>query len=298
MNISIITPCLNRVQFITEAIESVLMQNYPNFEHIIIDGGSTDGTLEILKQYPHLRIISEPDEGVYDAFNKGIKLANGAIIGFLNTDDAYAPNAFYQAASLFSKYPSAQAVNGTAQLFCDTTGERSIIAEYTYILQKELPVRATIGVPAINSWFFRSEVISRLGFFDTSYKISADRHLILKFLYNNFPYQNIHELVYLYRQHDASMTITGKDVYYENFVFEHLRMAETFLADPHTPAEMKKACRFWHSRDTTILAIRNLYTSPWKAFEYMAIGIRFDTNWLFYFGRQLAHALKHSINKK
>lgn len=295
IHISIITPCLNRVAFIQQAIESVLAQDYENFEHIIIDGGSNDGTLEILKHYPHLRVVIEPDKGMYDALNKGVRLATGTIIGFLNTDDAYMPNAFHQAVSLFNKYPDAQAVNGTAQVFCDTASGQSFVTEYPYILEKELPDRATIGVPAINAWFFRSKVIEQLGFFDTNYKMGADRHFILKFLYNNLSYLNICQPVYLYRQHDASMTITGKDVYYENFVFEHLRMAEYFLADPQTPTKMMAACRHWHTRDTSVLAIQNFLKSPRRSFMYAISGTRFDKCWPLYFSYQLARILKHSI---
>ncbi|MBN1416361.1 MAG: glycosyltransferase, partial [Bacteroidales bacterium] len=92
--ISIITPCLNRVEFIRTAIESVLAQNYQNFEHIIIDGGSTDGTLELLKKYQHVIFVSEPDENLYEAINKGIRLASGKIIGHLNSDDFYSKAIF------------------------------------------------------------------------------------------------------------------------------------------------------------------------------------------------------------
>ncbi len=90
--ISIVTPSFNSAQFIRDAIESVLKQNYPNFEHIIIDGGSTDGTIEILKKYPHLKWISEPDKGQSDALNKGFKLSSGDWILWLNSDDRLADN--------------------------------------------------------------------------------------------------------------------------------------------------------------------------------------------------------------
>src|SRR4030066_1952836 len=92
--VSIITPSYNRAGMIETAIQSVLSQNFPEVEHIIIDGGSTDGTLDVLKKYPHLRVVSEPDQGMYDALNKGLNLATGEIIGFLNTDDYYAPSVF------------------------------------------------------------------------------------------------------------------------------------------------------------------------------------------------------------
>src|SRR5271156_6128755 len=94
MKISIITATLNRREFIGAAIESVLAQNYPEFEHWIIDGGSSDGTLDVLKRYPHLNVLSEPDRGVYDAWNKGIVRATGVVLGFLNSDDQYAPGTF------------------------------------------------------------------------------------------------------------------------------------------------------------------------------------------------------------
>jgi hypothetical protein len=91
---SIITISFNHAEFIEKTITSVLEQNYPNFEHIIIDGGSTDDTVSILKKYPHLNWVSEKDSGVSNALNKGFKKATGDIIGWLNSDDFYTPNAF------------------------------------------------------------------------------------------------------------------------------------------------------------------------------------------------------------
>ena len=96
--ITTITPSLNRAKFIDEAIKSVLNQDYPHVEHIIIDGGSTDGTLDVLALYPNLKVISEPDQGIYDAINKGIRMAKGDIIGILNSDDYYEPNFFSELA--------------------------------------------------------------------------------------------------------------------------------------------------------------------------------------------------------
>jgi len=92
--ISIVTPSFNQGAYIEENIKSVLRQNYPNFEHIIIDGSSTDGTIDILKKYDHLIWVSERDKGQSEAINKGFKTANGEIIGWLNSDDCYEPDAF------------------------------------------------------------------------------------------------------------------------------------------------------------------------------------------------------------
>ncbi len=115
--ISIITPSFNRADMIAQAVESVLKQGDLPLEHIIIDGGSTDGTLDLLEQFPHLRVVSEPDDGMYDALNKGLKLAHGEIIGFLNTDDLYTPSVFMEVLPLFTN-PAVDAVAGRAVVFC------------------------------------------------------------------------------------------------------------------------------------------------------------------------------------
>ena len=96
--ISIITPSFNQGSFIETTILSVLEQGYPNFEHIIVDGGSTDDTLAMLARYPHLTVISEPDQGQAEAVNKGLRRASGEIIGWLNSDDTYYPGALAGAA--------------------------------------------------------------------------------------------------------------------------------------------------------------------------------------------------------
>ncbi len=103
MKISIITPSYNSGKYIKRAIESVLKQDYYNIEHIIIDGGSNDKTLRILKSYPHLKWISEPDKGQSDAMNKGYALATGEIIVYLNSDDSFEPNIFSRVISEFKK---------------------------------------------------------------------------------------------------------------------------------------------------------------------------------------------------
>ena len=102
---SVITVSYNHGQFIRQTIESVLQQDYPNFEHIIVDGGSTDDTISILKEYPHLRWSSEPDRGQSHALNRGFAQASGDIIAWINSDDWYAPNAFHTVAQHIDKHP-------------------------------------------------------------------------------------------------------------------------------------------------------------------------------------------------
>jgi glycosyltransferase involved in cell wall biosynthesis len=103
LKITILTPSYNQGSFIEKNIEAVLNQNYSNFEHIILDGGSSDNTVEVLKKYPHLIWISEKDEGQADCLNKGLKLATGDIIGWINSDDYIEPNIFETINEEFSK---------------------------------------------------------------------------------------------------------------------------------------------------------------------------------------------------
>jgi glycosyltransferase involved in cell wall biosynthesis len=101
--VSIITPSFNSYPYIIQNIESVKNQDYPNIEHIVIDGGSTDGTVEILKKYPHLKWISEKDSGQSEAINKGFRMAKGEIIGWLNSDDYYCEGAISFAVDFLKK---------------------------------------------------------------------------------------------------------------------------------------------------------------------------------------------------
>jgi glycosyltransferase involved in cell wall biosynthesis len=110
--ISIVTPTFNGIVTLRETIESVRAQDYKNWEHIIIDGGSTDGTVDLLRSYPHLQWISEKDQGHYHAMNKGIERASGEIIAILNADDCYREGALRRVAEAFAKNPDWDALFG------------------------------------------------------------------------------------------------------------------------------------------------------------------------------------------
>jgi glycosyltransferase involved in cell wall biosynthesis len=99
----VITPVLDGERFIEDAIRSVLRQEYPRFEHVVVDGGSTDGTVEILKRHPHLRWVSEPDRGQSDAMNKGFDLSSGEVVVYLNADDYFEPGAFHAVVPHFQR---------------------------------------------------------------------------------------------------------------------------------------------------------------------------------------------------
>lgn len=169
--VSIVTPCLDGRPFLEDAIQSVLRQTYPRVEHVIVDGGSTDGTLEILARYPRLRWRSEPDGGQADAVNKGIGLARGEILGWLNADDLYESDAVAAAVAALEREPEVDLVYGTCRAV-DAAGRtlhvtRSGPLDRARLLTSDLP----LPQPAI---FFRRRLVNRIGLLDPALHLALD----------------------------------------------------------------------------------------------------------------------------
>ncbi|MCX7986797.1 MAG: glycosyltransferase [Bacteroidales bacterium] len=180
--ISIITATYNNKNTIEDTLHSLLTQTYKNLELIIIDGASSDGTLEIIEQYKNQVdiIVSEKDKGVYDALNKGLKLANGEVIGFLHADDTfYTTNTLALIASAFTS-DGTIAVYGDL-LYVDRNEPAKVIR---YWRSKSFAVNLLQNgwMPAHPTLFFRRRVISEIGLFDTQYQIAADYDYMLRML--------------------------------------------------------------------------------------------------------------------
>jgi glycosyltransferase involved in cell wall biosynthesis len=271
---SIVTPCLNRSQFIEEAIQSVVHQNHPNVEHIVMDGGSTNGTLEILRRHQHLRLVSEPDQGVYDALNKGIVLAKGEIIGHLNSDDFYEQNVFASVAKRFVEDPELDVVSGGAVVFEEQAdGARRTIAQYLAPRDVELSYHnITVGVSIINARFFRKRVYDRVGLFDTRYRIAADRDFLLRAAQARIKSEPLEGLVYHYRQHPGSLSISGQSLQRLKMASEYLSIAEGHSQTEGVSSEARRYCKLWHGKEAAegvVLALREK-----KYLEAMNYGIR------------------------
>ncbi|BDR28667.1 glycosyltransferase family 2 protein [Helicobacter suis] len=178
MKISLITPVLNRVKTLKHTIQSVLEQSQTPYEHLIIDGGSVDGTLELLKAYPHLLVHSKPDLGLYDAMNKGIALAKGEIIGILNSDDVYAHSKVLEKiAQVFKDNPQAQMVYGDLVYVRDAK-----IVRYYQSGNFDPKLFFYGRVPAHPTLFVRKEVYARFGGYKIDYKIAADYEFLVRTL--------------------------------------------------------------------------------------------------------------------
>jgi glycosyltransferase involved in cell wall biosynthesis len=169
--VSIITPSCNQGKYIDETIRSVLGQTYGNVEYIVIDGASTDGTVEVLKRYDgQIRWISEKDRGQADAVNKGFAMASGDILGWLNSDDTYAPDAVSRAARCFADNPDVVMVYGDAE-HIDAAGR--VINRYPsepFILNR-LSKCCFISQPSV---FIRKKVFDEVGPLDTALQTAMD----------------------------------------------------------------------------------------------------------------------------
>ena len=280
--ISIITPCLDRVEFVGAAIESVLDQDYPNLEHVVVDGGSTDGTLDVLRRYQHVRLISEPDEGVYDALNKGIDMARGEIIGHLNSDDLYEPHVLSEVARCFVANPDADMVCGGATVFEeDAEGGTAVVATYMGRKDIALSVRnMTLGVPLPNTRFVRKRFYDRVGIYDIRYRLAADRDFFLRAILAGAKAVYMDRPVYRYRSHLGSLTIGTRGYHRLDMVQEYLALAEQYLNGAETDRDLRRYCRRWHGREAAFAALVELSRlRVGSAGRYIWRGWRHDLGW-------------------
>lgn len=296
---TIITPCLNRAGLVADAVDSVLAQDGVEVEHIVVDGGSTDGTLEVLARYPHLRLLSGPDRGVYDAINRGLAIARGSIIGHLNSDDILLPGALRAVARALAAAPDADAACGGATVVeTDTSGGGRVreICGYDDPGMKTLrPVDLCRGVPMINARFFRRDLYGRVGLYDPSYRYAGDREFLIRAWTAGMKTVPVPERVYVYRQHAGSMTIVGGMRHTVPWLGEHLRIARRTMDDPASQPALRREARDWHAFEVGRATARALAAGAAGEAARLALGgTGTDPAWPARFARQaIAYCLRH-----
>jgi glycosyltransferase involved in cell wall biosynthesis len=282
MKISVITASLNRKEFVGAAVESVLAQSYPDFEHWIIDGGSSDGTLEFLSQYPHLKVLSEPDGGVYDAWNKGVARATGAVVGFLNTDDQYTPGTFRLASDALAR-SSALLFTGGSEIY-KRTDMGIDVQMHRYVDPRRYHLNAvnvTLGFPNINARFFRRSVFEIIGLFNANYQLSADREFLLRAAMVGLPDCAREQLVYRYRWHAESLTMNSGNESLLTAVKEGILIADIYSELATTSAADRLTLLSWRRelRATAFMALA-MRRRPIGALELAAHSVIDDPKWL------------------
>lgn len=221
--VSVITVVYNGEAHLAQTMASVLGQSYDNIEYIIVDGGSTDGTVKIIRRFENQidYWVSESDQGIYDAMNKGIDLAHGDLIGLLNADDYYEPEAIKWVVGQYQK-----------------DQEKTIYYGNNYVIQEDLKLRYK-SYPHMQYWrgmcvchqalFVHKDVYGIIGKYDTHFKMAADYHFILRSFFSGISYRYINEFLVNYRNtglssDDYLLSIgEAKDahkMYYTNFSFE------------------------------------------------------------------------------
>ncbi len=193
MKISIITVTYNSELYLESCIQSVKNQSYSNIEHIIIDGNSKDGTLQIIKSYDHLKYLSEPDSGIYDAINKGIKFSTGSVLGILNSDDILADEKVIERIAKKFEDANLGAVFSDVQ-FVKRNNIDKPMRYYSSKFFKTWMFKFGFQ-PAHPTFYVRNVLFEKFGTYRTDLKIAGDFELLLRFLLTNkVPYQYVEDL--------------------------------------------------------------------------------------------------------
>ncbi|WP_198373803.1 glycosyltransferase family 2 protein, partial [Roseomonas rosulenta] len=243
---SIVTPCLNRAATIGAAIQSVLAQRHPSFEHIIVDGGSTDGTAEVLARFPHLVVVREPDRNLYDALNKGLRRVRGELVGLLNSDDLYAPGAFAAAEAALAD-PALDLVIGAAEFFATEDGRDITLRRLAGEAAVGLSEANAIGnVTTMNAAIYRRALFDRVGFFDDRFPLAADKDFWLRLVLAAPRHRVIPDTIIRYRSHAGSLTFAAGDL--RDKLSRHLLdLARVRLAESPPGSPARAAYRRWHA---------------------------------------------------
>ncbi len=224
--ISVVTPSYNQAEFLERTILSVLNQNYPNFEYIIIDGGSTDGSVEIIRKYEKYLTywVSEKDKGQSDAINKGFQKSTGEILAYLNSDDTYLPNTLHLVASFFRKYPKVDMFYGR----CNVIDSNDNILQEAKVMPFNLLdyVYGLFSIPQ-PATFWKREMFFRVGMLNPENRTCMDGELWLNFakMGANIVYINV--LLANFRLYPQSKSGSGR--YHEHHQQEIKRIQHTVL---------------------------------------------------------------------
>lgn len=248
--ISVVTPSYQHGQFLEETIRSVLLQGYPNLEYIIIDGGSTDQTLDVIKAYsPFLtHWVSEPDRGQGHAVNKGWAIANGRILGWLNSDDLYLPGALHRVAQTFMQQPQTELVSG------HVSGRTIDLIEY----RRKPPVDFDLnyllwfsnlgpGQPGI---FLTSDLHRKIGPIDEHLYYTLDREYWMRIcrLHPDLNYVTLDDDIAISREYQGNKS-SSKSL---KIFFERLEILDSVFSQPDLPLAIKRLephvyCAAYHS---------------------------------------------------
>ncbi|NMC46689.1 MAG: glycosyltransferase [Chloroflexi bacterium] len=259
--VSIVTPSYNQAAYLEATIRSVLSQDYPALEYLLVDGGSDDGSLEIIHKYEqHFAWwVTEQDRGQADAINKGLRKSTGAIIAWLNSDDLYLPGTLQKVVTFFEEHPQVGLVYGDLQAI-DGGGTQINLLRYPSYTLADLMTFHIIGQPAV---FFRRNVMEQAGLLDLSYHYLLDHQLWVR-MAGRTTIAHIPETLAAARYHEAAKNVVAAGKFGE----EAYRMADWMRSYEDT-------CHIYPSLEKKIMAgaclIDGRYLldgdEPWQALK-------------------------------
>ena len=224
MKVSIVTVCYNSEATIRDTIESVLAQSYPDIEYIVVDGASSDRTMAIVDEYIDniSKVISEPDKGIYDAMNKGIKLATGDVIGLLNSDDLLADNKIIaDVANVYENNPNIDGVYGDL-IFVKRFNIVKKVRSYSSRYFSQWKIRFGLMLPH-PTLYLKREVFSNIGFYKSDYRAAADFEFITRLVVRGGELKRLPKV--MVKMREGGISTTG------------------FLGRIHQNMEIVRACR-------------------------------------------------------
>ena len=282
MRISVITAVLDRSQTIGAAIESVARQidEVDAVQHIIVDGGSSDGTLEVIAQYPHLELVRESRRGIYVAFNRGLREARNDVVCFVNSDDLLEEGALARAAEVLQAHPETDVVAGRATLEGAASGrqpvERLVIPQFghqghgwDYLFHS--------GV-AFNAHFFRRSVWQKVGPFDERYRFAGDREMLIRMKLAGVSTLPVDRILYRYLRHKGSATLDPRRTHYIDIRREHIAIADRLIAARSITDHLARKFSAWKACECARIFGASVNPRSWaQGLSAVRSGLRSDS---------------------
>lgn len=290
--ISIITPTFQAGATLAETLESVVIQQDSDqqgeVEHFLIDAVSSDGTLEIAARFPHLKVISERDCGIYDGMNKGARLAQGDWLLFLQADDWLPDGTLEVYITAIRDHPDADIICGGAEAQRRDSGIWKTVWTVNDEVSKKLTLEnIALREPMINARLIRRDCFLKLGGFSLEYSLASDRDFLLRAAREGVLQVEIPAMTYRYRWHAGSRTMTTGNALSNRLSEENLAIAKNHLSD--VGLIQKKVLIKWHSRLTVQAAMNALETPGLKGLLPAIIeGSRKNPFWVLNFILEIA----------
>ena len=254
---TLITATLNAGRYIERACESVWGGSPKALHHIVVDGGSSDKTVRICREFPSIETVVVPGCSIYEAWNIGLSRARGDWVMFLNADDELAKDAAETVAASFASRPEAEIVAGHAVVI-----ERASPAALPRLLVAAPggrldPEQLALGVPAINAMAFRRSVFERYGDFDTVYRVAGDRAFLLRLAMQSPPIvvTPTETVLYHYYSHPGSLTLRRSLEQRLRIASDHIFLADRLLAD-RPSLEIVRLLHYWRRREAAVATLR------------------------------------------